>query len=400
MSASISSSQLKYLDRLADYPSSGKDYLFEIPISSHRIPKCIDEYPIEVANFALKEFETGSQRPVMGSISDASLLVWKWEATADSDFVCLFILGDDYVMVDPYWAQYYPFLKLNRLSGQLDLGFSINQIPVYSIDHEVVFVGGHQTYGHWIADNFPLALHIVQNLDKREIPLLTFNARSWQFDIIREMLPMASLFNVDFATFPAGPVRIFVKRLWIADRINVASRYFVFHQYLSKYRVSQAISMHNKLRNQLVYFQRRNSTTSKGSRVANGFDISRTVEKLGGIVLDPAELSYRDKADMFYSPASIFLNEPGSGEFNFHLFASQDSHLVQLMPAQFLVNPTGQCLHASWRYALPNLDKITFLPGSSESIHQSVLNGYTDIAIYDTNELIEVITRLQVRLGF
>ena len=68
MSASISSSQLKYLDRLADYPSSGKDYLFEIPISSHRIPKCIDEYPIEVANFALKEFETGSQRPVMGVI--------------------------------------------------------------------------------------------------------------------------------------------------------------------------------------------------------------------------------------------------------------------------------------------------------------------------------------------
>ena len=245
MRTSIPATKLKYLERLRDYPASHNDHLFQISTRAHPIPRFLDKYPKQVSDFAAKEFETVSQCPLMGSIADASLLIWKWEATADSDFVCLFILGDEYVMVDPYWAQYYQFLKLDRPSGQLELTFNINHVPAYSIEREVVFLGGHQTYGHWIADIFPLALHIVQNLAKCESPFLTFNARSWQVDIIRGMLPMASLLNIDFAALPAGPVRFFIKRLWIADRIDIANRYFVFHQYLDKYRVSEAISMRN-----------------------------------------------------------------------------------------------------------------------------------------------------------
>jgi hypothetical protein len=366
--------------------------LFGIHFPRLALPNSIDRYHPEIKRFSIKEYEDQPRLNYIATAPNFEVIIWKWEDCQDSDFVCLPILNNQFVFGDPYWADYYPFLRIDKSKRVVQFEFDIDAVPAINIDQELIWVGGHDTYGHWIADMLPPALMVADLISDSSIPFFTVNIRPWQLDTFAYLLPNYSYYNINLSPYPPGPLKLRFRKLWICDNLSTGNRYSIFRRFVNRGSVRTRLGRHEHPKKLLLYFSRSSLGSSKPPRVFNQDLLIKTVYDLGGIVVDPAELSIRQKIDLLNLRDNLIVNEPGSGEFNFHLFASSKSKLIQLVPLDTLTNPNHQSLYAGFKYALPRLDDITYLTGTTVDQPGRMRNGYTDLAVYDEGKLYRLIS--------
>lgn len=380
---------LKILDSLRNYPIQDGESIQTFRLNTPEMPD-LKSVPGNVKAFAISEYAKSKNGYSVLAAKNARLLVWKWNKETNSDFVCIPVLNDSFAQIDRYWALYYNFGSIEQSSGRFQLKFDLDSVPTLRVEGELTLLGGHDTYGHWLADKLALAVFCVQQQSTPTTPFLTFNLRAWQLDILTSLYPEIPIRNFDLSTLSSGPLVLSVDSLKIIDYIDIATRYKILRDKfagLCKPNNHRVVSGAQK---KLVYLRRGPSGTNKAKRVLNSEQIINLVERFGGIAIDPSEMTFRQKLD-FFSEDQLIVNEPGSGEFNFHLFSSENAKLIQLANRTMIDDPNHQCIFASWLYLLPRLARIRLLAGDTRAnYHYS--NGYTDPSTYSLDELCRLLT--------
>lgn len=379
-------SRFKIVNQLEDFSRDGDKRVFSKPLPVHHLPASLSKFNPEVAEFATKEYNLASRGYSAVYLENITLLLWKWEDKPNSDFVCIPIFDSRYCMLSTYWAQYYRFGTLSPTLDEFSLSFSLYDTPSLTLEGSYLFLGGHDTFTHWVADHLGVALHLAPLSKKGKFPFLCFNLRDWQSDFLSNLSPDAQLFNIDLSAFPPGPTRLVVEGLWLMDYIDIANRQWIVRNAVAEVAMREGLRQEKPISN-IYYLERSNPSSNKPKRVLNAFDLQRVVKDLGGIVVDPAALGFIDKIRYFFIGDAIFVNEPGSGETNFSFFSSIGSKLVQLIHPEVLSNPNHHAINAGWKYILPRLDSISFLTGNQLDPQNGRLDYYLDGAEYSPRDL-------------
>ncbi len=377
------SKKFETLKTISQLYSDKTNQIYPLPLNEIALPKTLNRYEDKIYNFAIKEYSRYADI-YFGCLEDVDLYIWKWEDRFDSDFVIIPTFQSKFAMISSYWIKYYPFIKSSNAELNWHFTTSIENSRRHKITGEYIYFGGHQTFGHWIADFACHALTLNSFLRGKTKGFLTINLENWQAGILTSLTPEVCINNLDLRKLPSGLHLFNVDKLWLIDNIDIANRYKLMRMEVTR-NFLRTNSNPEFLGRDVIFLQRSSFGSKKVDRILNRQEIEELLRSRNVKFVDPVKLDFSSRLKAMYS-ASVIINEPGSGEFNYHLFARPGAKLIQLVPSAFLASPNHQALQASWKYMLPSLDSTTFVCGLPP-LNNSVQNGYTDQCHYDSKIL-------------
>lgn len=225
------------------------------------------------------------------------ILFWHWKPNEPSDDFMVNVSHNSFVYHnDPYWLQFFPFIK--NLAPDYS-SCTINATPFspvrLRIKEECFFLGGVQHFGHLIGDHLPRLKALRTDGLPRQLPIIvTHEMSDWE----REMLSCMGFIDqiVELKSlYQSNCTIIEFDNVWIADGFSMWTRFDFLHSIFSKVTLLNDSKEEYNLPSR-IYIAR---LPSSQARIINVEEIHNYVKQRGFTIVYGENLSIYQKIELF-----------------------------------------------------------------------------------------------------
>jgi len=230
---------------------------------------------------------------------------------------------------------------------------------------QLVFVGGHSHFGHWLADHLPTILYsTIYPVTASKTQFLVSKLNSFQVETITECKQSGIFAEIDVGE---AYLTIFnIPRLSILFDLSICKSYELVRNALG---IDSLISdtSSGKISNykRRVYLER--GVQRGANRLVNEQEVIEMLSGHNFEILKPHEMSIASKREIFVD-VDLFVCPPASAYFNFYFFSNNSSHLIYLIHESALHNTDAAVFGGSY-YQSKELFRTTLFPATQPTVN-------------------------------
>lgn len=231
-----------------------------------------------------------------------------------------------YRFVDP------TLTKLNYLKEEDGKQFQTAQASGYIEEDVLIPVHASIAFGHCLFDAIPQILIFENEIKQGKIKVVLPDCvPSWFQGILSswDFLPH------HFLILPTFPSKVFrFKSAIISNALTTYTTFYPNPKMFERYRQGIASTPLKKPKGNasksVVYLTRKAESTYSGRVIENDQELVRALERVGGVIADPASMTYQDQIELFRS-ADVIVGAHGSAFANL-VWCRPGTQVIDLMP--------------------------------------------------------------------
>jgi Glycosyltransferase 61 len=302
-------------------------------ISSDRIPasvykdKSLAAIEVLKLNLQFKEYLKNQLNNIehtsLLELNNPTIIVYTFPSGENRHFILT--ANGTLLEKDNYWLQYFNFIKYNSNKYSIYIPANIPYV-VNSVKDHCLWIPDSTNYSHFLIDSLAPALAYREYLNQyNNITIPSFAKRPiWQNEYMEDFFAFNKL---EIQAPEHNQNRFYIlklEKLIVPIISNTFCRVMCMKNYIQK-KYSSAFFYKNNNTRIPIYLTRNDA---RSARIRNSNEIKNLINKYNGIVVDPVNLTIRERVELF-NRSAIFIAE-GSGTMNAFIFGGKNSHLIAL----------------------------------------------------------------------